>query len=119
MKIRLISDTHVNFYSSSKPLIEKLDKYFPKNSKNELLILAGDVGQATRGANLDPKYVEMLEYFKSRWNHIILVPGNHEWYNSILTFETVNSMMRKECERLGIIYLNKNTYEYKDYIFVG
>jgi predicted phosphodiesterase len=120
MKIRLFSDTHVNFYNEAAPLIDKLNKYFVNvNSKKELLIVAGDVGNFVTGNKIEQKYLDMLKYFCSRWNHIILVPGNHEWYNSKIPFETVDNMMRNECKNLGIIYLNKNIYKYKDYTFIG
>lgn len=120
MKLRLISDVHVNFYNSSKPLIEILDSLFPEiDSNNEILIIAGDVGEAFKGKEMVEKYIEMLKYFSKRWKHIVYVPGNHEFYYLEIPYNEANDRISNLCEKLGIQYLNKDIVELFGYTFVG
>lgn len=120
MKIRLFSDVHVNFYESSEPLIEKLNSRLENVDENEILVIAGDVGSFIENDSIDPRYLDMLKYFRKRWkNKIILVPGNHEWYESQISMNTLNDMLSNECEKLGIEYLNKDTFKIGSYVFLG
>jgi Icc-related predicted phosphoesterase len=73
MKIKLISDIHVEFHRDSgiefaKTLpIEDID----------CLIIAGDFGTRTT-------FAEPLKILADKVKHIIYVPGNHEYYGSSL-----------------------------------
>lgn len=42
-----------------------------------VLVLAGDVGRPDR-----PGYLEMLRWAARSWDHVVVVAGNHELYNS-------------------------------------
>ena len=57
----------------------------------------------------------MLEYFASRWNTIILIPGNHEYYDrdKYCSLEDIDEMIRFECKKLNITFLNKDCIKIK------
>jgi len=114
MKFRVISDLHVEFYDDPEILQRKLNKMYPEIEPNEVLIVAGDLGVAgsgKKGSSLNKEYKSMLEYFAKRWNFVILVPGNHEYYDRSKTasLEDIDNMIRTECQKLGIHFLNKNS----------
>lgn len=114
MKLRIISDIHVNFYENELPVIEKLNRYFKNiDYDNEILIIAGDVGIAN-----EDKYIEVLKFIRSKFKYIILVPGNHEFYTHTNQHK-INDDLANLCEKLGIEYLNKDTVELFGYTFVG
>lgn len=124
MKLRVISDIHVEFYSNTSYIKSKLDKLFfngkyeGKIIEDEILIIAGDLGVAGSGkkdlenslSSLNPEYKSILEYFSQRWRNIILIPGNHEYYDrdKSCSLEDVDIVIEKECDKLGITFLNKN-----------
>lgn len=70
-----ISDLHLEYYDSANDLYDKIRHFLPNV---DILILAGDIGQPLfkNGHN----YRELLKLFKKRYEHVILVPGNHEYY---------------------------------------
>jgi predicted phosphodiesterase len=114
MKIRLLSDLHVEFYKTSLYLQQKLTKFIPEICDDEILIIAGDLGVAGSGlaaCSLNKEYKSMLEYFAKRWNYVILIPGNHEYYDrdKYCSLKDVDTMIQKECNNLGIVFLNKNS----------
>jgi UDP-2,3-diacylglucosamine pyrophosphatase LpxH len=131
MKLRVISDIHVEFYSSPSYIKSKLNKLFFDGKddceiiEDEILIIAGDLGVAGSGlsdldasglnpensnSSLNPEYKSILEYFSQRWRNIILIPGNHEYYDrdKKATLDDVDRVIEKECDKLGITFLNKN-----------
>lgn len=114
-KFRVVSDLHVEFYAHPAYLQRKLDTMYPVIEKDEILIVAGDLGVAGSGISwpcgLNLEYKSMLEYFARRWNYVILVPGNHEYYDRdrYCSLDDVDNMIRKECDKLGIVFLNKNS----------
>lgn len=135
-KLRIFSDLHFNKYPDIKDLFEKLDFYYKNvNKEEEILIIAGDIGIATKkdsegNLTINEGYSQVLKYLKSRWNKIILVPGNHEYYesgaddlnenknlNSRIT--EVNNLISNECERNMIDFLNKDMIEIDGYTFMG
>lgn len=124
-KIRLISDLHYDKYPEITDLFEKLDFYYHNVDKNnEILIVAGDIGIATEQNDIGETviregYVNVLKYLKSRWNHIIIVPGNHEYYTAKCSVEKVNNIISNECEKFQIEFLNKDIAEIDGYIFIG
>jgi UDP-2,3-diacylglucosamine pyrophosphatase LpxH len=122
--IRLISDLHYDKYPDIQDLFEKLDFYFPKVLDNEILIVAGDIGFAVESGEdgevkIREGYIKVLKYFRSRWKHIIIVPGNHEYYTSKTSIEKVNNLISNQCESMGIEYLNKDAVELFGYTFIG
>lgn len=120
MKLRVISDVHVELYKTPYELVKDLDTYLPKNDKSsEILILAGDIGIATLNGKIHPSYYLILEYFRSRWQHIILVPGNHEYYHCSVSYEKVDEILKNTCEELDIHYLNKGVLQMFGYTFLG
>jgi Icc-related predicted phosphoesterase len=123
-KFRVLSDLHVEFYASPKYLQAKLNKLYPDIEEDEILIVAGDLGVAgtgKKGAALNPEYQSMLEYFAKKWNTVILVPGNHEYYDrdKSVCLEDVDAMIEKTCKKLGITFLNKNYVEIKNHVILG
>jgi Icc-related predicted phosphoesterase len=113
MKFRIISDLHVEFYAHPNYLQRKLTKLYPSIDPDEILIVAGDLGVAGSGVSklsMNPEYRSMLEYFAKRWNTVILIPGNHEYYDRdrYCSLDHVDEMIRFECKKLNIIFLNKD-----------
>jgi predicted phosphodiesterase len=111
-KFRVISDLHVEFYAHPNYLQRKLTKLYPSIDPKEILIIAGDLGVAGSGISklsMNPEYRSMLEYFAKRWNTVILVPGNHEYYDRdrYCSLDDVDEMIRFECKKLNITFLNK------------
>jgi Icc-related predicted phosphoesterase len=118
-KFRVLSDLHVEFYASPKYLQVKLNKLYPDIHEDEILIVSGDLGVAgtgKKGATLNPEYQSILEYFAKKWNTVILVPGNHEYYDrdKSVCLEDIDAMIENECKKLGITFLNKNYVEIKN-----
>jgi UDP-2,3-diacylglucosamine pyrophosphatase LpxH len=124
-KIRLISDLHYDKYPDIQDLFEKLDFYYHNVDKdNEILIVAGDIGIATEQNELNETvirkgYSQVLKYLKSRWNHIIIIAGNHEYYTAKCSVVEVNNLISNECERHMIEFLNKDVFEIDGYVFIG
>jgi hypothetical protein len=92
MKIRILSDTHLESYTgeydpehhtvnpSLEKLIKKLNETITDVTKDEILVLPGDLGMVTNSdGTFNPDYEKLLHYFKSRWENVIVVPGNTEY----------------------------------------
>ncbi len=124
-KLRIFSDLHYDKYPDINDLFEKIDFYYKDVDKeNEILIIAGDIGFSVEKNDegvlkIRPGYTQVLKYLKSRWNKIILVPGNHEYYTSGASIAEVNNLISNECERFMIDFLNKDVVEIDGYIFMG
>ena len=71
MKIHLLSDNHT----------EHIQKHMKDTIQMSMVaggtcVLAGDIGSATRAKH----YREYLTKIKDQFDHVILVLGNHEFY---------------------------------------
>lgn len=97
MKIRLISDTHFEFYE---------DRSLFKNYGEDVLVIAGDL--AVGHANV----LDALSKFKQYNEHIIYVPGNHEYYGSSIKEFDSNLKSFKG-------FLNPGTLKIGDVTFIG
>ena len=70
MKLRLLSDLHLEFTPFVIPRLE--------GDEDTVLILAGDVGKASKPET----YVTFLEDACKQFKAVIYIPGNHEYYGS-------------------------------------
>jgi predicted phosphodiesterase len=116
--IQYISDIHLEFYKTLKSIPE-----IPVNA--DILVLAGDIGYPTM-----PIFWDFLELQCRRFTHIILVAGNHEYYNTntaiskgrILTMEEMDELIRSEIARrelANVHFLQCETIIIDDIQFVG
>ncbi len=73
MKIQFISDLHFEF-----PQNVDFINSSPLKAVGEVLVLAGDTGYLN-----DEKLPKMKfwEWTSSNFKHVLLIPGNHEFYN--------------------------------------
>lgn len=91
MKIDYVSDLH----------LEKSPLRLPK-SNSDILILAGDIYHVSL---FDYNISGFFDDISSKYEHIIYVPGNHEYYDSDLT---VIDSLRSFCNRYGNVYVLDN-----------
>ena len=100
VKIQLLSDLHLEVHPHFVPM--------PAPGA-DLLVLAGDVGSYQGGSLLKDDDFG-LGRFSPRYGWptpVLYVPGNHEYDG--LDFDATHARLRQTCERLGIIWLERET----------
>lgn len=104
----------------SPPTLEEIEeevKDLEQTAPDEILILAGDLGQPVNlKGTVNQSYHQLLVLFRQRWDRIILIAGNHEYFRH---GNKVNSILTQLCEELGIHFLNENTITLSGLKFVG
>lgn len=112
LKFDLYSDTHTEYIDE-----DTFDGWLVKNivKNNDLLVLAGDIGCLH-----SPNFPKLIDYVAEKWEKVIFVPGNHEFYS---TFCDIDSLKKKYADFMlsypNVHYLDNSSYEYKGYLFVG
>lgn len=90
MKIRLISDIHLEFGPLDLPVLE--------DESSTVLVLAGDVGLASSSRT----YAPFLEEVSTRFQDVIYVLGNHEHYDSSILRSA--EKIKRELQYIGGIH---------------
>lgn len=113
VNFRVISDLHLEFYTSARSLYELIR--FTDYDKDCYLILAGDIGYPVKHNNKtqpNPEYVKFLKLMRKRFQGVILVPGNHEYYRCVengISMEEVDNTIRHICHMVGVTFLQNDT----------
>lgn len=102
---QVMSDLHLEFYKDNG---KELIKSFPV--KSEILVLAGDI-------TIFPKSFDTLKYFTDKYEHVIYVLGNHEYYKSSL--ESSQDYIDKLNSISNLHVLKRNTVKINDITFHG
>ena len=117
LKIYCISDLHLELYKSYKKVLMRLNIVIPKDI--DVLILAGDIGYPM-GKNHKHNYIELLKSFKSQYKYVILIAGNHEYYETINNDrEFVTNELIKIAKEANVILLNNNSIIINRIKFIG
>jgi len=112
LSIALISDVHLEYNAD-------LDLGLPDA---DVLVCAGDLGSP-----FTKIYVQFLTEMVNNYEYVIVIPGNHEYYqySEALNYNHPRSMKEVEqkihqiCESLGAIFLQKSNVEIRGVTFYG
>ncbi|WP_353234740.1 metallophosphoesterase [Diaphorobacter ruginosibacter] len=113
MKIQLLSDLHLETHPQFQP---------EPAPGADVLVLAGDVGSYQPGSRLTGEHFG-LERFSplpqfAHWpTPVIYVPGNHEYDHQ--DFDNAHARLRRSCEQLGLIWLERESLILDGVRFVG
>lgn len=113
MKIQLLSDLHLEVHPH----------FVPEPAPGaDVLVLAGDIGSYQSGSLL-PGQDFGLERFSPLPQYagwpcpVIFVPGNHEY--DMQDFDAAHARLRATCERMGMVWLERETAVLDGVRFVG
>ena len=113
MKLRYLSDLHLELVKPNK--IEKKIIRQITPGINEILILAGDIGNPYKS-----NYDVFMKFASKNFKKTFVIPGNHEYYNKTKTIQETNEFMENYFQQFNNITLLNNNYEiYDNYYFVG
>ncbi len=110
MKIQLLSDLHLEVHPH----------YQPHHARgSEVLVLAGDIGSYQKGSRLEDPDFGLARFSPLHgWpTPVLFVPGNHEY--DMLDFDEAHERLRATCERLGLIWLEREVLELQGVRFIG
>lgn len=112
MRIQLFSDLHLERYPDFRPHI------LPDT---DVVVLAGDIGSYQSGSRLATSDFG-LERFSPQLpdlahTKVLFIPGNHEF--DALDFDETTLRLRATCERLGIIWLDREIVTIDHVRFIG
>ncbi len=110
MKIQLLSDLHLEVHPHWQPT---------PSPGADLLVLAGDVGSYQGGSQLSDDDFGLARFSPLHgWpTPVVFVPGNHEY--DAQDFDAAHSRLRATCERLGLIWLERETLVVQGVRLVG
>lgn len=112
MRLQILSDLHLE----TNP-----DFAFAPAPDVDVLVLAGDIGSYQAGSALDGEDFGLERYAPAgrglRWPTVLYVPGNHEFDG--LDFDETTVRLRQTCERLGIVWLEKEVVVLDGIRFIG
>lgn len=110
MKLQLLSDLHLETHPhwGAQPA-----------PGADLLVLAGDIGSYQSGSLLIDSDFGLGQFSpRNGWpTPVIFVPGNHEYDG--MDFDEAHSRLRETCDRLGLVWLERETVEMSGIRFVG
>lgn len=112
MKISLISDTHLEYNMS-------LDFKIPKA---DVVVCAGDIGSP-----FTHNYRRFLEVLTETFKYVIVIAGNHEYYQHSQCYATTHprsitkteTQIKKVCDDVGAIFLQKDFVDIGNVRFYG
>ncbi|MCM2251678.1 MAG: metallophosphoesterase [Ramlibacter sp.] len=110
MKIQLLSDLHLEVHPHYQP---------QPAPEAQLLVLAGDIGSYQAGGLLAGDDFG-LERFSPKLGWpvpVLYVPGNHEYDQ--LDFDAAHARLRETCQRLGILWLEREVLVLEGVRFIG
>ena len=113
MKIQLLSDLH----------LETHPHFVPEPAPGaDVLVLAGDIGSYQSGSALLAQGDADFGLARFSPLHgwpvpVVFVPGNHEYDG--LDFDAAHARLRETCERLGLVWLERETWHWQGVRFVG
>lgn len=111
MRIQLFSDLHLERYPAFQPRIAP---------GIDVIVLAGDIGSYQQGSRLDgsdfglERFAPALGVTTAK---VLYVPGNHEYDG--LEFDEAHARLRATCERLGIVWLDRESVVIDGVRFIG
>jgi hypothetical protein len=112
MRIQLFSDLHLESDPTFPPQIA---------AGTDVVVLAGDIGSYQPGSRLDTEDFGLGRFSPSRPDfpcpHVLYVPGNHEFDG--LEFDEAYARLRDVCDRLGIIWLEREVLTIGNVRFAG
>ena len=113
MKIQLLSDLHLEVHP----------QFVPEPAPDaDLLVLAGDIGSyqndsQVAGDNFGLERFSPLPQWGSWPTPVVFVPGNHEY--DMQDFDAAHDRLRRTCDRLGLLWLERETLVLDRVRFVG
>lgn len=110
MNIQLLSDLH----------LESNPQFLPKAAPDaDVLVLAGDIGSYQDDSALTRLGIDDfgLGRFANWPCPVLFVPGNHEYDG--LDFDAAHTRLRTACERLGLVWLEREAAVMDGVRFVG
>lgn len=116
MRLQLASDLHLERYP---------DFTLAPAPGADTLVLAGDIGSYQANSRLGgddfglARFApgEVGEVGEGRWKRVLYLPGNHEYDG--MDFEATRARLRATCDRLGIIWLEREVLVIDGVRFVG
>jgi predicted phosphodiesterase len=110
MKIQLLSDLHLEVHPGFVPL--------PAPGA-DVLVLAGDIGSYQKGSQLTDADFGLARFSpRHGWpTPVLFLPGNHEYDQ--LDFDLAHRRLRETCERLGMLWLEREVVLLQGVRFVG
>lgn len=119
LSIQYISDTHVEFYGSRS-------KYGFVEPRGDILVMAGDICCATEVEF--EYYKKFVNEYVTKFKHIILIAGNHEYYSdkpsAANTIQAVDKRLADfAASYKNVHYLNNKAIKLRhqdtDYVIIG
>ena len=113
MKIQLLSDLHLEVHP----------QFVPEPAPDaDLLVLAGDIGSyqndsQVTGDNFGLERFSPLPQWGGWPTPVVFVPGNHEY--DMQDFDAAHDRLRRTCDRLGLLWLERETLVLDRVRFVG
>jgi Calcineurin-like phosphoesterase len=110
VKVQLLSDLHLEHHPDFRPAVAP---------GADVLVLAGDIGSYQPGSRLtaDDFGLDRFAPGPATWPVVLFTPGNHEY--DALDFDRTHDRLRRLCEALGIVWLERTTFETRGVRFVG
>ncbi|MGP1628703.1 MAG: metallophosphoesterase [Giesbergeria sp.] len=113
MKIQLLSDLHLEVHPHFAP---------QPAPGADVLVLAGDIGSYQAGSLLQDDDFGLARFsplpqFAGWPVPVVFVPGNHEY--DAQDFDAAHARLRATCERLGLVWLERETAVIQGVRFVG
>jgi UDP-2,3-diacylglucosamine pyrophosphatase LpxH len=113
MKIQLLSDLHLEVHP----------QFVAEPAPGaDVLVLAGDIGAYQSGNRVDgenfglERFSPLPQY--AGWPApVVFVPGNHEY--DMQDFDAARARLQRSCERLGLIWLDRETTVLDGVRFIG
>jgi len=111
LRIFNVSDLHLEYYVDHHVLYHRLHPILPHA---DVLVLAGDVGYPNK------EYKSLLNKFKLKYKHVVLVPGNHEYYvTENFNRQAVWNQLQDICTSESCHLLNNSSIELEGVNFLG
>jgi len=119
MNFQIASDLHLDrlYVPSIRTACGEIKDYSDLIVPNShILILGGDICHISE----IEKHTAFFEYVSEKFQYVLYIPGNHEFYKSELEIEELEDILEKYLSSFkNIFYLNNRSIVIEDILFTG